>query len=71
MVQNSRRSHRVAGEARWNKRSGVQAINEKSGRALALPRRLTLEADCLYGTLMFYAATNTRFDSVQRIKLNM
>ena len=48
MVQNSRRSHRVAGEARWKKRSGVQAINEKSGRALALPRRLTLEADCLY-----------------------
>ena len=58
MVQNSRRSHRVAGEARWNKRSGVQAINEKSGRALALLRSLTFESvwlykDCLAATEIF------------------
>lgn len=48
MVQNSRRSHRVTGEASGNKRSGVRAINEKSGRVLALPRRLTLEGGCLH-----------------------
>lgn len=41
MVQNLRRSHRAADVAKRNKRSGVRAINEKSGRALALPRRLT------------------------------
>ena len=28
--------------------SGDRAINEKSGRALALPRCLTFEAGCLY-----------------------